>query len=132
MTPEESIGRALESVGVPCGHWPYTDRLDGVVIGYRPRADDFGQSAGNRPVRVQVTYDLVIIRTRDALKKAETTRFALYDALRKAGWRLGDLGPETYVAEQKRHYWPLSATRGFGLDANGQPYDLTAKEDDKG
>lgn len=132
MTPEECIGRALKGVGVPYGHWPYTAKLDGVAIGYRPRADDFGPSAGNRPMRVRVTYDLVVIRTRDALSEAEKARFALYNALRKAGWTLDALGPETYVAEQKRHYWPLSATRGFGVDADGQPYDLTAKEDDKG
>lgn len=129
MTPEESIERAVRQVGVPCGHWPYTERLTGVAIGWRPRMDSFSPCAGNRPLRVTVSYDLVVIRTRSAGTEAERTRYSLYRVLRESGWTIGSMGPETYVEEQKRHYWPLVAQRGFGLTADGQPYDLTCEEE---
>ena len=129
MTPEQSIERAVRQVGVPCGHWPYTERLTGVAIGWRPKMDSFSPGAGNRPLRVQVSYDVVIIRTRSAGAEAERTRFALYRALRESGWAISSMGPETYIEEQKRHYWPLVASRGFALDADGQPYDLRYTEE---
>ena len=124
MTPEESMEHAVAAVGVPYGHWPYTQHLDGIVIGYRPREDSIAASGANRPVRVRVSYDLVIVRTRSAKQaEAERVRFALYEALRAAGWAVTGTGPETYVAEQKRHYWPVTAERGFAIDANAQPVD---------
>lgn len=136
MTPEESMEKALAPLGVPFGHWPYTAGMGGVVIGYRPREDSFPQSASGRTCRVRVSYDLVIVRarTREAQAKAERTRFALYKALRAAGWAITGTGPETYVDEQKRHYWPVTAERGFALDRDGQPLDARemrqAKEDE--
>ena len=124
MTPEESMEHAVAALGVPYGHWPYTQHLDGIVIGYRPREDSFAVSGSNRPVRVRVGYDLVVVRSRSAKQaEAERVRFALYEALRAAGWTVTGTGPETYVAEQKRHYWPVTAERGFTLDGNGQPAD---------
>lgn len=125
MTPEQSLERAVRAAGIPYGHWPYTQRLEGVAVGYRPREDEFPVSGGGRPLRVRVSYDLVVIRVPGAVREAESARFALYQALRSAGWAITGMGPETYVAEQKRHYWPVTAVRGFGLDAQGQPYDLT-------
>ena len=47
MTPEESMEHAVAAVGVPYGHWPYTQHLDGIVIGYRPREDSMA-SVGDR------------------------------------------------------------------------------------
>lgn len=124
MTPEESMERAVAALGVPYGHWPYTQGLDGIVIGYKPREDSLGVSGGNRPIRVRVSYDLVVVRPRMAMQaEAERVRFALYEALRAAGWAVTGTGPETYVAEQKRHYWPVTAERGFALEENGQPVD---------
>lgn len=124
MTPEESMEQAVAALGVPYGHWPYTQGLDGIVIGYRPREDSLAVSGGNRPVRVRVSYDLVVVRTRSAKQvEAERVRFALYEALRAAGWAVTGTGPETYVAEQKRHYWPVTAERGFALNRDGQPVD---------
>lgn len=124
MTPEESMEKAVATLCVPYGHWPYTQGLDGIVIGYRPREDSIAASGGNRPVRVRVSYDLVVVRTRSAKQaEAERVRFALYEALRAAGWAVTGTGPETYVAEQKRHYWPVTAERGFTLNRDGQPVD---------
>lgn len=132
MTPEESIAAALSVLDLPCGHWPYTERLEGLAIGYRPREDDFSPSASGRALRVRVSYDLVVVRTRDAqAEQAERTRFALYQALRTAGWTITGMGPETYVAEQRRHYWPVTASRNFRLTAQGQPEDMTNKKGDK-
>lgn len=135
MTPEESMERAVAALGVPYGHWPYTQHLDGIVIGYRPREDSLAAPGGNRPVRVRVSYDLVVVRPRLSKQaESERVRFALYEALRAAGWTVTDTGPETYVAEQKRHYWPVTAERGFALNKAGQPVDARTwrlkKEDD--
>ena len=67
----------------------------------------------------------MIVRARSAKQaEAERVRFALYEALRAAGWAVTGTGPETYVAEQKRHYWPVTAERGFAIDANAQPVDV--------
>lgn len=127
MTPEESIARAVENAGLPCGHWPYT-RSANVFAGWRPARDAFDRVSGRR-MRTSVRYDLVLCFKRGMEDEAERKRFALYDALNRAGWALEDAGPEAYMEATEMFYWPVTVTRSFGLDAYGQPYDLTEKRD---
>lgn len=129
MTPEQAIERAVRAAGLPCGHWPYTCAAS-VFIGWRP-AQDVMSSASNRPTRVRVRFDLVICHRRGADFEAETARFTLYRALENAGFTVEATGPETYTDATEMFYWPVTASRGFGLDAAMQPYDLLYnKEDD--
>lgn len=124
MTPEDSIRQAVETACPACGHWPYTRSAD-VFCGWRPEGDRMSDAA-NRPVRCMVSYDLVLCYRRGAEHDAQRTRFALYDALRRAGWRIRDNGPEAYTDKTDMFYWPIVVERGFGMDDAGQPYDLRA------
>lgn len=128
MTPEESLERVLRAAGLEGGHWPYTRSAD-VFAGWRPAEDSVPERPSGRRVRIRVTYDIVLCHRRGAQKKAEAARFALYRALETAGWTLCDTGPEVYTAQTEMFYWPVTAARGFGLDADGQPYDLTDRGD---
>lgn len=130
MTPEESIKRAVCATGLPCGHWPYTKSAS-VFAGWRPARDAFDRASGRR-MRVAVRYDLVLCFKRGMEDEAERKRFALYGALNRAGWALEETGPEAYMEASEMFYWPLTVTRSFGLDQDGQPYDLTEKGDPDG
>lgn len=126
MTPEQSIEAAVRAAIPASGHWPYTRDAD-VFCGWRP-AQDRTASASDRPTRCAVRYDLILCHKRGAEGDAERARFALYGALRAAGWRITDTGPEAYAAQTQMFYWPVTVERGFGLDADGQPYDLRRRE----
>ena len=122
MTPENSIENAVGAVGIPCGHWPYTKRAD-VFCGFKSVGDTFDRASGRR-LRVAVRYELVLCHKRGAEDEAERMRFALYEALNRAGWTLVDNGSEVYEEQTEMFYYPMTVSRGFGLDADGQPYDL--------
>ena len=124
MTPEQSMQAAMAETGLPGGHWPYTCAAD-VFVGWRPAGDRF-TPAGKGPVRVAVRYDIVLCARRGAqgTAQAEAARFALYGALRKHGFRLVDNGPEEYEPKTEMFYWPVTAEKGFGVDAIAQPYDV--------
>lgn len=125
MTPEKDIETIVRGVCPDSGHWPYTRESD-LLVGWKPAGDAIAQIASNRVVRVQVSYDLIIIGQRhgDMAAKMEKLRFDLYGALLAGGWKLdGPPGPETFDDRQQRFLWPISVTKGFMLDLQGQPAD---------
>ncbi len=126
MTPEESIKRAATAACPDGGHWPYTEDAD-IFVGWRPAGDSY-ERASSRRTRVKVTYDIALCYKRGAQEAAEAARFALHRALDDAGWTIQDCGPEAYNAATEMFLWPVTAARSFGLDQNGQPYDLMSEE----
>lgn len=122
MTPEQAIARAVRAAGLPCGHWPYTCDAN-AFIGWRPARDRM-DSASNRATRVRVQFDLILCHRRGAQLEAERARFLLYRALDDAGFTVEDTGPEAYTEATEMFYWPVTASRSFGLDAERTPYDL--------
>ena len=121
MTPEMEIAAIIDSVCTDSGHWPYTRDSD-LYIGFRPGPESFAMAA-NRPVRVQVRYDIVICAQRGGLAlEMEKMRFKLYAALMQNGWAMdGNPGPETFDAKTKRFMWPLSCVKSFAISAEGEP-----------
>ena len=95
MTPEKDIETIVHRVCPDSGHWPYTRESD-LFVGWKPAGDAIAQMASDRVVRVQVSYDLIVIGQRrgDMAAKMEKLRFDLYGALLAGGWKLdGPPGP---------------------------------------
>ena len=125
MTPEKDIETIVRSVCTDCGHWPYTRKSD-LFVGWKPAGEVFSQMASNRAVRVQVSYDLIVIGQRrgDMALMMEELRYRLYAALLAGGWRMeSPPGPETFDDRQQRFLWPISVTKIFAIDAKGLPMD---------
>lgn len=132
MTPEKDIETIVRSVCTDCGHWPYT-RASDLFVGWKPAGDVIAQVASNRVVRMQVSYDLIVIGRRhgDTAYAMEKLRFDLYGALLAGGWKLdGPPGPETYDDRQQRFLWPISVSKGYMLDVQGQPADPKRGDDE--
>jgi len=121
MTPEKEMDAIVRSVCPDSGHWPYTRDSD-LYIGYRP-GPETATLASDRRVRMQVRYDIVICAQRSGLAlEMEALRYKLYAALLRAGWMIdGTPGPETYVAAHGLFLWPVTATKGFAMSAQGVP-----------
>lgn len=123
MTPEQDIARVITAVCPASGHWPYTQKAP-IYIGFRPGEETF-KPAGGRILRTDVRYDIVICAERGAAEGMEAMRYSLYAALTAAGWTIeGNPGPEAYDAAAGLFMWPLTAVKGFGIAADGQPYGL--------
>ena len=124
MSPEQDIRQALLTVCENVGHWPYTKDA-GIFVGYRPAEDDVVW-AGNNAIKVEISYDVVIYHRLGSAGEAEAMRFAVYAALRAAGWlHDGTPGPESYIANAELFAWPLTVAKRFYLVDN-QP--VTADE----
>jgi len=121
VTPEKDIERVIASVHAASGHWPYTRDAD-LYIGFRPAGEAL-TLASDRVVRTRVSYDIVIAAKRgDMAGRMEALRYKLYAALLRAGWMIdGTPGPETYVAAHGLFLWPVTATKGFAMSAQGVP-----------
>ena len=131
MTPEKDIETIVRSVCTDCGHWPYTRQSD-LFVGWKPSGDAIVQRGSNRIVRMQVSYDLIVIaQRRDKIAfEVEALRYKLYAALIAGGWQLdGQPGPETFDDRQQRFLWPISVSKGFALNAQGLPVDPRATDD---
>ena len=130
MTPEQDMQRVCQSVTKNSGHWPYTHDAE-VFIGFRPGQEAFTRASGAR-IRVQVSYDIVICARRSAAATdMEQLRYALYDALEAAGWKLdGPPGPEAYSREQGLFMWPVTAVKSFAIGRDGLPYAMEVTEDE--
>lgn len=129
MTPEKDIETIVRSVCPDSGHWPYTRKSD-LFVGFKPSGEAITQVSGNRIVRMQVSYDLIVIGVKrgDMAQKMEALRFKLYAALRAGGWKLeAPPGPETYDDRQQRFLWPISVCKGFAIGEDGQPVDPAEK-----
>lgn len=126
MTPEKEIETIVRSVCPDCGHWPYTRKSD-LFVGWKP-AGESPQMGSNRVMRMQVSYDLIIISRRSELAyEMEALRYRLYSALLAGGWRLETPpGPETYDDRQQRFLWPISVVKSFAIDTQGVPADPSA------
>lgn len=124
MSPEADIRQALATACPNAGHWPYTKDAD-VFAGYRP-AEDTIVWAGNAAIKAEVSYDVVIYHRLGAAEEAEAMRFAVYAALRAAGWLMtAAAGPESYIANAELFAWPFTVAKRFYL-LDGQP--VTADE----
>lgn len=124
MTPEKEIETIVRSVCPDSGHWPYTRKSD-LFVGWKPSGDTVLQMAGNRVVRMMVSYSLIVISRRSELAHdMEQLRYRLYSALLKEGWKLeSPPGPETYDDRGQRFLWPIQVCKGFAIGEDGQPYD---------
>lgn len=129
MTPEQNIKETLLAVCPNVGHWPLL-RDAGVYIGYRP-SGDAPEWAGNRAIASQVSYDIVIYHRLGHAEEAEAMRYAVYAALRQAGWLLDarGAGPEVYISGGELFCWPLTVTRRFYILNNTPltPEDIRAR-----
>lgn len=121
-TPEESLRRAASKVYATCGHWPVTYRTE-AVCGWRPAGDACTRWAGDRPMRMETTYDMAIVCRRGEARMGGR-RYALYDALRREGWRIMDTGPESYDPKTDLFYWPMTVMRAWRIDEDGTPLPI--------
>lgn len=124
MSPEEELLGVVSELCPDCGHWPYT-RDATLYVGWRSAEDEAVKAASNRTIRMAVRYDVAVCCDRTRLPDAETLRYQLYDALRKAGWMLdGPAGPEVFSAQTAMYLWPFTVAKAFALD-EGAPVPIT-------
>ena len=121
MTPEQDIERIIAAIHPDCGHWPF-ERDSDLYVGWRAGEEAFTPVGSNNPVRAVIVYDVAIGYARQRIAEAERLRYALYQALKREGWKLRDNpGPETYIAKHDLRIWPFSVVKGFALDKDGMP-----------